>query len=97
MENENLILIAQFCQHHEVEPAFITSLRQFGLVKVFEIENEQYFASDELALVEKMLRLHYELGINMEGLDAIANLLRQIEALQQELIIAKNRLETFAP
>lgn len=97
MENENLILIAQFCHHHNIEPEFISSLHQFGLVKVFEIENEHYFDGEELVLVEKMLRLHYELGINMEGLDAIANLLQQIETLQHELMIVKNRLEAFVP
>ena len=41
--------------------------------------------------------MHYELGINLEGIDAIANLLEQIATLQQELMITRNRLDTFTP
>ena len=95
MENENLILINKFCTHHEVEVSFIVSLHQFGLVTVIEMANERYLSADEIKVVEKMMRLHYDLGINLEGIDAIANLLKQIEGLQQELKLAKNKLATF--
>ena len=42
-----------------------------------------------------MMRLHYELDINMEGIDAISNLLLKIDNLQQELTAAKNKLRLF--
>ncbi len=97
MENENLILVAQFCTHHNVEPSFIVSLHQFGLVTLVKVEEEHYLAADEISAAEKMVRLHYKLGINLEGIDAITHLLRQIEELQEELRVAKNRLDSFAP
>ena len=97
MENESLILVAQFCTHHDVEPSFIVSLHEFGLVTIVELEEERYLSADEISVVEKMIRLHYGLGINLEGIDAISHLLRQIEALQQELRSVKNRLDSFAP
>ncbi|MBC7616175.1 MAG: chaperone modulator CbpM [Pedobacter sp.] len=97
MKNENLVLIAQFCMHHNVELSFISSLHQFGLINILELEDEHYLSIDEIIEVEKMARLHYELGINLEGVDAVANLLKQIATLQQELMMARNRLDTFAP
>jgi len=39
-----------------------------------------------------MMRFHYDLNINIEGIDAITHLLQQIEDLQQELIATKNKL-----
>jgi hypothetical protein len=42
-----------------------------------------------------MIHFHYELNINIEGIDAISNLLKQVNALQQELIATKNRLRLF--
>ena len=41
------------------------------------------------------IRFHYELNINMEGIDVISNLLFQINELKQGLIKAKNTLSLF--
>lgn len=97
MKNENLILIAQFCLHYEVEPSFISSLHDFGLIRLLELHDERYLAVNEIREVERMVRLHYDLGINLEGIDAITILLKQIEELQQELMVAKNSLKSFGP
>jgi len=97
MRNDNLVLIAQFCLHHDVEPSFMLSLHEFGLLHIIEINEEHYLNFDELNKVEKIIRLHSELGINFEGIDVIDTLLQQIETLQKELAVAKNRLITFLP
>jgi len=97
MENENLVLIAQFCLHYDVEPSFISSLHDFGLISLQELHDEHYLSVEEIREVERMVRLHYDLGINLEGIDAIATLLKQIEVLQHELMVTKNSLKSFAP
>ena len=96
MKND-LVLITQFCIHHEIESSFIFSLQEFGLVTVLEYKNEQYLALEEIGEVEKIIRLHYELGINIEGIDAIFGLLKKVTALQSELQIANSRMEAFVP
>jgi len=45
--------------------------------------------------VEKMMRLHYDLHINLEGIDAISNLLKQVQDLKKENQILKNKLKTY--
>ena len=95
MENENLVLIAQFCLHHQVEQSFMLSLHEFGLIKIVELDDESYLHEDELGKVEKIMRLYHELGINFEGIAAVTILLGQIEILQQELRATKNRLLIF--
>ena len=58
-------------------------------------ENEQYLQLKQLHKVEKMMRLHYDLQINLEGLDVISNLLSQLESHQNEIILLKNRLQFY--
>ncbi len=95
METSNLILTAQFCTHHNVEVSFITALHDAGLIEIVVVEDNQYLSLEQLRDIEKMIRFHYEFNINIEGIDAIANLLKQINDLQQELTIAKNKLRLY--
>ena len=95
MRTKDLILLEQFCELHNIEFSFISSLQEFGLIEIVMIEDNKYLSHEQLNDVEKMMRLHYELDINMEGIDAISNLLQRIDLLQQELLVTKNRLRLF--
>ncbi|MCC6280001.1 MAG: chaperone modulator CbpM [Saprospiraceae bacterium] len=92
METENLILIDTVCSHHNIEVSFVSSLQEYGLIEVVEVADHQYLSNEQLRDFEKMMRLHYELNINLEGIDVIARLLQRIDDLQQELVAAKNKL-----
>jgi chaperone modulatory protein CbpM len=92
MENNNLILIEHFCRHNQVEISFIDSLHNFGLIEFIEKDNNKYLINEQLKKIEKMIEFHYQLNINLEGIDVIANLLDQINTLQQELARANNKL-----
>jgi pyridoxine 5'-phosphate synthase PdxJ len=92
MNTDNLIRIEYFCEQYNVELTFINSLQEFGLINIRVVEDSKYLSNEDLKEIEKMIRLHYELGINMEGIDVISNLLNQIADLQQELTVAKNKL-----
>lgn len=95
METNNLIQLAQFCSIQNVDAAFILALQEYELVELVLIEEIHYLPLTQLPTVEKMVRLHYELDINLEGIDAIATLLKKIDALEQELIATKNKLRVF--
>ena len=95
METANLILVEQFCIHWDVDISFISSLHDFGLIEIIVLDDKKYIPNEQLKNVEKMIRFHYELNINMEGIDVISNLLDQIHDLQQELLSTKNKLNLF--
>jgi hypothetical protein len=97
METNNMIQLAQFCAIHNLDASFILALQEYELVEIVVIEETHYLPEAQLPEVEKMLRLHYELEINLEGIDAIATLLKQIAALEQKLIVTKNKLRVFEP
>lgn len=95
METRDLILIEHFCSNHDIEFSFIDSLHQFGLIEVIVHEDNKYLHQEQLKEVEKMIRMHYELDINMEGIDVISHLLKRIHHLQDELRITQNKLRLY--
>ena len=95
MSSKNLIQIKQFCVYHEIEHTFITELHNYGLVEIIIQEEDEYLHPEQLPTIEKMIRMHYDLKINLEGIDAIYHLLNKIEALQQNLTATQNKLRLF--
>jgi len=95
METRDLILIEHFCTNHEIDFSFINSLQEFGLIEVIIHDDNKYFAQEQLKEVEKMMRLHYDLDINMEGIYVISHLLKRIDSLQQELKVTQNKLRLY--
>ncbi len=92
MKTTNLISIQQFCVYYKVPEKFINELQEYELIEVIVTENESYLKITQLHKVEKMIRLHYDLEINFEGIDAIYNLLQQIEILQKQIVVLNNKL-----
>ena len=95
METKNLISIQQFCKYYKVPLTFINALNEYELVEIIVANRENYLRITQLNEVEKMMRLHYDLNINLEGIDAIYNLLKQVESLQDEIVSLKNRLNFY--
>lgn len=95
MVTSNLVLIEQFCLISNVDFAFINALYDHGLIEIIVIENQKYISNEQLKDIERAIQFHYELNINIEGIDVIHNLLKQINDLQQELTLTKNKLELY--
>ncbi|TYB71514.1 MerR family transcriptional regulator [Bizionia gelidisalsuginis] len=95
MDTTHLISIQQFCKHYQVPITFISALQEYELVEITITETDQFIKTTQLNNVEKMMRLHYDLDINLEGIDAIYNLLQQVEKLQGEVLNLRNKLNTY--
>ncbi|HUM50364.1 MAG TPA: chaperone modulator CbpM, partial [Chitinophagales bacterium] len=54
-----------------------------------------YIHQDKITDVEKIVRLHQELEINMVGIDAIFHLLQKLNEKENELIQLKNKLHFY--
>ena len=91
MENE-LIPTSILCTHYQIEYTFIQSLEEAGLIQVTWQSEEQFIDPAQLHELERMIRLHYELQINMEGIEAISHLLVRVKDMQHELATLRNRL-----
>jgi chaperone modulatory protein CbpM len=89
---ENLIATTEICTYHGVEYTFISSLSEAGLVELTLIDNTPYIPESQLHKLEKMIRMHYELDINIPGIEAIVYLLERVEQLQEQMRIVRNQL-----
>lgn len=95
METENLISIIQFCNHHNIEHAFIHSLNEHELIELISVDGNTYIHTESIEKIEKIIRLHLDLSINIEGIDVILQLLKKNEMLQNELEIAKRKIASM--
>lgn len=95
MTKAALITTSDFCTWHQVEYTFINSLNQAGLVEILVIGKTEYIPESELQKLEKMVRLHNELEINVAGIEAITHLLQRIENIQEEMRLLRNRLGRY--
>ncbi len=95
MKKEDLIPADEICIKYEVERQFVSSLYESGIIEIVTVEQIEYIHSDHLAEFEKMMRLHRDLDINLEGLEAINRLLQKIRQLQKDNLALKNRLGLY--
>lgn len=95
MASEDLILVRHLCVSHDIEISFVETLQDYGLIEITVIEQEPYISREKLSDLEKMIRLHYELDVNMAGIDIISELLHKIDALQKEQKLLRNRLGLY--
>ena len=95
MQTEYLIAIDEFCSNHQIEFSFIQSLQQNGLIEIITIKESSFIDAKYLPHLEKMVRLYYELNINLEGIDTITHMLQRIIMLQDEVVRLRNRLRLY--
>jgi len=91
----DLIIVSEYCRISNIEPSFLEDLDDDGLIKIENVDGEKYLLKSQLDQVERYARLHYDLSINMEGLDAIHNLLDRIEDMQSEIDKLRRRLKYY--
>ena len=95
MLKTNLISIHQVCKHYKVPEDFINALHEYELIEIIISKDENYLEVTQLKEFEKMIRLHYDLEINLQGIDAIYNLLKQVEEMQNEITNLNNKLRFY--
>lgn len=76
--NVNEVLILEFVKHGILHP---------NNANPNEPVNEWIFHSKNLLRAQKAIRLHQDLGINLEGLGLILDLLEEVADLRQKLYL----------
>ncbi|MBS1526244.1 MAG: chaperone modulator CbpM [Bacteroidetes bacterium] len=95
MTNATLITAADFCSLHHVEYTFIDSLSEAGLVELTIVGQTAYVPDEQMPKLEKMIRLHHELEINVAGIGAITHLLQQLDDIREEMRMLRNKLNRY--
>jgi hypothetical protein len=95
MDPKEYITIAEFCASYEIDQSFVLELNNYGLVQIVTIEETPALPVEQVRDIERIVRLHYDLEINLEGIDAISHLLRRVSSLQDEVRILQNKLRRY--
>jgi len=95
METDQLITIDLFCSNYNVEYSFVQSLGEAGLIDTVIIQETKYIHIPQLQRLERIIRLHDDLDINLEGIEVVHHLLKKVETMQNEILLLKNRLSFF--
>ncbi len=91
----NRLLYSECLRIYEVEESFIESLHEVGLIQVIDQEEERFIEYDDLSDLEQFIRWHYEMDINVEGIDALRHMLERVRSLQSEVEQLRNELRFY--
>ena len=94
MQTEEMIIVNEFCIHHNVELTFVNALKDSGLIEITIVDEKVYMPETQLPYLEKLVRL-YQLDINLEGIETITYLLSRMNDMQQEILRLNNRLSIY--
>lgn len=92
-----LITITEYCVNYNIEPSFIISLEDQGIITLEIVDTEKYINTAQLTELDRYIHLHYDLEINIEGIDAIRHLLDKVDRMQKEISELKSRLNLHTP
>lgn len=95
MNEKPLIPTQILCSHYNIEISFVDALNKMGLIQIEIIEQNQFIHQDQISDLEKIIRLHNELKVNLEGIDVVFNLLEKERKLRNEINALKNRLRLY--
>jgi hypothetical protein len=95
MPTTHLIAANEFCIYHNIEPSFIYSLQQSGLIEITVVEEKPFVDESELPQLERLVRLYREMDINLEGIETITYLLQRMNDMQRQIVALQNRLSMY--
>ncbi|MFA9390165.1 MAG: chaperone modulator CbpM [Prolixibacteraceae bacterium] len=95
MQAQKLIPLSDFCGSHNIEISFVSSLQQNGLIEITIDDDHSFINNEQLRQLEQFVHFHYELDINLEGIETITHLLQQMNKMQDEIITLQNKLRLY--
>ncbi len=93
--NGKRLLYSECLRIYEVDESFIDSLQEVGLIHVVYQEKERFIEYEELADLEQFIRWHYDMDINIEGIDALQHMLGKVKSLMSEIDQLRSELEFY--
>lgn len=80
---------------YNIEITFFDELVDNGLLNVETEDNVRYLIYEDLQVFEKFANWHYDLEVNLPGLEVIHHMLRKIDDLHQKNRELMNKLSVI--
>jgi hypothetical protein len=95
MEGNDLIAADVFCVQYNIELSFIRDIHEYGLIEITTVQDRTFIPAKQLSKLEQIIRLHFDLDINIEGIEAVTHLLERITSMQDQILFLQNRLRLY--
>ncbi|WP_428741090.1 chaperone modulator CbpM [Tenacibaculum sp.] len=95
MNDKELISIQKVIIHHNLDEQFIESIESFQLIEFVVKDSDRYVYIEQLPTLEKIIRLYYDLEVNMQGIDVINNMLDRMDAMHRTIQQLQNKLKLY--
>lgn len=92
MKNKDFVTIKTLSIHYNLKESFFLELNDNQLINIVVINNQHSIHHDEIYQLEKIIRIHVDLDINIQGVDVILNLINEVENLKSKINILKGKL-----
>lgn len=79
------IAIKSICSLYEVSETTLISMADYDLIEIVITDEVPHLCIEHVAKLEQYIRLYLDLGINIEGLAVIKDLLDERENLKLEI------------
>lgn len=90
-----LIAIMEYCEYSKIEVDFIKLLKAEQLIELQLVSGQEYISVEQLPTLEQYARWYYEMEINLQGIDALSNMLEKVKALQEEVNELQVKLKLY--
>lgn len=80
---------------YDIEITFLDSLEEAGLLNTQTENNVKYLHYDDLSAFEQFCNWHYDLDVNLPGLEVLHHLLQKMEELRTENLRLRMNRERF--
>lgn len=95
MDKRPFISTQMLCLHYNIEVSFVEDLYKMGLIQIEIVDQNKCIHQDQISDLEKIVRLHQELDLNIEGIDVVLNLLEKERELRNEIQALKSKLMLY--
>lgn len=85
MKINDLISLNILCERYKLDDTFFKSLLEYDLIEIVVVNEESYLHLEQINDLERILRFHVDLEINLAGIEVITHLLKKIDSLEKEL------------
>ena len=79
------IEIREFCKGHDLEEGFVYELYALGIIKIKKVDELAVLRLRDLGRLERLVRMHRDLELNVQGLQAVQHVLDQLEIARNEI------------
>ncbi len=95
MNNKELINVQKVIVYHNLDEQFIESIESFQLIEFVVKDANKYVYAEQLPALEKIIRLYYDLEVNMQGIDVINNMLNRMDVMHKTIQQLQNKLKLY--